>query len=132
MDSFSWFMTLVTSALDVTLQLSVMKQVMQLFIKALFEEQIGDMDYLQRKLPQHIQGWISAAVVRNISKKARIQWNSLLQAGVRLPGDIPRGEVGAVACFLVWIAGAEGSQHSKRFDTTSSDIYSPCHRSAID
>ena len=123
MGIFSWLMTIITSAMDATLGVSSMKQALSKFLTALFEEHLDGLEYLQRELPQHIQGWISAALVRNIIAKARVVWQSLLLSGVRLPGNIPDKDVPEIVRFLVWLTGAKGQRESKRFQTTSSDVF---------
>jgi hypothetical protein len=50
----SWFMTLVTSTLDATIQKSAMTLVMSSFLTTLFEEHVDALDYLQRKLPHYV------------------------------------------------------------------------------
>lgn len=92
MGIFSWFMTLITSALDATFQKSSMKLAMSSFLTVLFEEHVDGLDYVQRELPHHIQGWMSAAVVRNIVVKSRDVWQSTLEQKLRLPGYIPEGD----------------------------------------
>jgi hypothetical protein len=124
MSIFSWFMTIVTCAMDATLQLKSMNRAMSSFLTKLFEEHIDGLDYLQRELPQHIQGWVSAAVVRNITPKARNVWQSLLERKVRLPGWIPEEDVPELVNFLIWLAGARKQTWSRRFETTSSDVFS--------
>lgn len=122
MSSFSWFMTLIASALDATFQKNAMRTAMSNFLSALFEEHVDGLDYLRRELPYHIQGWISAAVVRNILGKARAVWKELLEDGTRLPGDIPGEDIAEIVRFLTWIAGAKQQPQSRRFETTSSDV----------
>ncbi|RYP41940.1 hypothetical protein DL767_000677 [Monosporascus sp. MG133] len=123
MNIFSWFMTIITSAMDATLQRSSIKQAMSSFLTALFKEHVDELDYLQRELPHHIQGWISAAVVRNIISQARTVWHRLLDRELRLPGDIPKEDVPEIVRFLVWLAGANKQKECKRFETTSSDVF---------
>jgi hypothetical protein len=123
MGIFSWFMTLITSALDATFQKNSMKLAMSSLLTVLFEEHVDGLDYIQRELPHHIQGWMSAAVVRNIVAKSRDVWQSTLEQKLRLPGYIPEGDINEVVRFLVWLAGAKGQTSSKRFDTTSSDVF---------
>lgn len=123
MGTFSWFMTLVTSALDATHQKSSMMLAMSNFLTNLFEDHVDALDYLQRELPHHVQGWMSAAVVRNITHKSRHVWQSALEQKLRLPGSIPDGEVHEIVRFLVWLTGAKDQTSSKQFGTTSSDVY---------
>ena len=123
MGIFSWYMTLTASVLDATFEIRSMKLAMSNFLTALFEEHVDGLDYLQRELPYHIQGWVSAGVVRNMVAKARSVWQELLEAKLRLPGDIPPGDVTEVVRFLVWLAGGKSQKESKGFDTTSSDVF---------
>ncbi|KAJ5657967.1 uncharacterized protein N7484_001616 [Penicillium longicatenatum] len=123
MGIFSWLMTIISSAMDATLGVSSMKQALSQFLTVLFEEHLDGLEFLQRELPQHIQGWVSAALVRNIIAKARTVWQSLLLSGVRLPGSIPDKDIPEIVRFLVWVAGAKGSRGSKLFKTTSSDVF---------
>lgn len=123
MDIFSWLMTLITSALDATLQISDMRTVMPSFLIALFEEHVDGLDYLLRELPQHIQGWMSAGVVRGIVKEARRIWDALLQRKRRLPGQIPGEEMEEIQRFLVWLTGAKGQKNTIKFETASTDVF---------
>ncbi|KAJ5909888.1 hypothetical protein N7504_004531 [Penicillium tannophilum] len=123
MGTFSWFMVLIISAMDATLQTSSMKKAARKFLTALFEEHVDELDYLQRELPQHIQGWVSAAVVRGTISRARVEWQNLLNCGRRLPGSIPDKDVPEIVRLLVWLAGAKGQRESKSFRTTSSDVF---------
>ncbi|KAH6680208.1 hypothetical protein B0J14DRAFT_578081 [Halenospora varia] len=123
MNTFSWLMTIVTGAMDATLQMNSIKQAMSSFLTALFEEHVDELDYLQRELPHHIQGWISAAVVRNIRSKARTIWHGLLDRKLTLPGDIPKEDVPEIVRFLIWLVGAKKQKECKRFETASSDVF---------
>ena len=64
MGTFSWFMTLCTSAIDAALGLSDTRRTMSSFLTALVKDQTDGTDYLQRELPQHIQGWMSTAIFK--------------------------------------------------------------------
>ncbi|KAF2809779.1 uncharacterized protein BDZ99DRAFT_571536 [Mytilinidion resinicola] len=123
MNIFSWFMTIITSAMDATLQKSSIKEAMSSFLTALFKEHVDELDFLQRELPHHIQGWISAAVVRSIISRARNVWHQLLNQKLRLAGDILKEDVPEIVRFLVWLAGAKKQKDCKRFETTSSDVF---------
>jgi hypothetical protein len=123
MSIFSWLMTIITSAMDATLQINSIKQAMLSFLTALFEEHLDELDYLQRELPHHIQGWVSAAVVRNIRSKARTVWHELLDRKLTLPGDIPKEDVPEIVRFLIWLVGAKKQKDYKWFETASSDVF---------
>ncbi|KAF2256116.1 hypothetical protein BU26DRAFT_557591 [Trematosphaeria pertusa] len=123
MGIFSWLMTIVVSGLDASLQVGDMRKVMSSFLTALFEEQVDGLDYLQRELPQHIQGWVSAAVVRNITRRARQEWATLLERKLRLPGMMPSEEKDEVVRFLIWLVGARKQKENRRFETASSDVF---------
>ena len=108
MGIFSWFMTLITTAIDTSFQKRCMNLAISGFLTALFEEHVDGLEYLQRELPLHIQGWMSAAVMRNIVTKSRAAWESTLEQKLRLPGYIPEGDIGEIVRFLVWLAGGQG------------------------
>jgi hypothetical protein len=123
MRTFSWLMTIITSALFATLQMNSTKQAISSFLTAIFEEHVDELDYLHRELSHHIHGWISAAVVRNISSKARTVWRELLDQELILPGNIPGEDVPEIVRFLVWLVGAKEQKEIKRFETASSDEF---------
>ena len=123
MPKFSWFMTLVMSGLDASLGLADLRRVTSRFLNFLFIEQIDDVDYIQRELPQHVQGWISAACVRNISTKARSEWAATAKRGPRPYGQIPSDDCQEVERLLIWLSGACGQKYQNSFETASSDVY---------
>jgi hypothetical protein len=122
MGSFSWFMTIVISALDAVLPKSAMKDAASQFLSQLFADQVDGLEFLERELPIHIQGWMSAGVVRDITAKARVVWYELLEEGKRLSGDIPAEDVPEIVRFLIWLAGAKDQKDSMLLTTASSDI----------
>ena len=123
MPKFSWFMTLVLSCLDASLQLADLRKVTTKFLMSLFAEHVDGVEYILRELPHHVQGWISAACVRNITAKARHEWFALAERRVRRHGYIPDDDCQEVGRLLIWLAGAGDQLHEKRFETASSDVY---------
>lgn len=123
MPKLSWFMVLVVSSLDAALQLADFRRVILRFLTTLLAEHLDSMDYVIRELPLHIQGWISAACVRNVSAKARSEWATLAERGVRNQGQIPSDDCPEVERLLIWLSGACGRLHERRFETASSDVY---------
>jgi hypothetical protein len=124
MGKFSWLMTLIVSGLDASLGVGDVYKVMAAFLTSLFQEQVDGLDYLLRELPQHIQGWISAACVRNILTRAREEWAILAARGEHFPGQIPSSDVAEIQQFLIWLVGARKQEHEKIFKTNSTDVFS--------
>ncbi|KAI4276215.1 MAG: hypothetical protein L6R38_005718 [Xanthoria sp. 2 TBL-2021] len=120
MDRFSWLMILLTAALDAAMQPSDQKKVLTRLLLKLFEDHGESAEFLQREANEHIQGWMSAACVRNISLKARDHWNMLGHQGKHQFGYIPEAESSAVIQFLTWLIQDE----SKAYSTASTDIFS--------
>jgi hypothetical protein len=127
MGSFSWLMTLIAAAMDATLSKTDIRTVTSQFLIALFEEHVDGLDYLQRELPQHIQGWMSAAAVRNLLTKSRTEWQSLLDRKLTLPGNIPSNDVPELVRFLTWVTGAKSQKGLRIFKTSSSDVICFAH-----
>ncbi|KAI9708606.1 MAG: hypothetical protein M1820_003824 [Bogoriella megaspora] len=123
MPKFSWFMMLVVSALDAALGLSDLRRMIPKFLTSLFAEHVDGLEYLLRELPQHLQGWLSAACVRNVISKARSEWNRLAKTNVREKGQIPSDDCLEVERLLIWLSGARGSYLDGKFETASSDVY---------
>ncbi|KAH0565506.1 hypothetical protein GP486_001100 [Trichoglossum hirsutum] len=124
MSKFSWLMTLIISGLDASMQLADVRKVMTTFLTALFQEQVDGLDYLLRELPQHIQGWMSAACVRNILTRAREEWATLAARGKHLPGQIPSADVEEIQQLLIWLVGARNQERERAFKTNSTDVFS--------
>lgn len=123
MSRFSWFMTLVISVLDSAIRLADFRKVTRRLVERLFSEHIDSLDYPLRELPHHIQGWMSSACVRNISAKARREWNASAERGQRRHGQIPSDDCMEVERLLIWLSGACGQQQEREFETASSDVY---------
>ena len=70
MGRFTWFMTLCTAALDAIMQKTAQRQVLTKFLNKLFEENPAGAVFLWHEPKQHIEGWMSAACVRNIADLA--------------------------------------------------------------
>lgn len=77
MGRFTWLMTLITAALDATMQKSTMHELLVRFLLRLFEEKKSEEEFLKNEAALHIQGWLSAACVRSIALKARNLWDTL-------------------------------------------------------
>jgi hypothetical protein len=120
MDRFTWFMTLCTAALDAAMPKTLQRQVLTKFLLKLFEENPTGADFLRHEAEQHIEGWMSAACVRNIALRARHIWEKLGKEGKHQPGYIPEAELDGVFHFLCWLVNGEDNL----FRTASTDILS--------
>ena len=119
MDKFTWFMTLVTAALDASLSSVGTRIVCTTLLGKLLESSDSGAEYLARELKQHVEGWMSAACVRNISKKARASWQEAARMGLHYPGSIPDTDYPDLIRFVLWLA--QGS--TKEYVTASSDTF---------
>ncbi|KAJ4286968.1 hypothetical protein N0V90_012848 [Kalmusia sp. IMI 367209] len=124
MNVFSWFMTIITSAMMAALSKGSMEDVLYSFLPALFTENVAALEFfLKAEFPQHIDGWISAATVRNMASRARTVWSNLLAQKLVLPGDILEGDLQELVRLLVWLAGGDNQEHCGLFETDSSDVF---------
>jgi hypothetical protein len=121
MNQFTWTMTVVTGCLDVAASSKLLQEVVVALTIRLFENKTADdiAQYLQYEIPQHIQGWRSAACAREMSKAAREKWAKLEKGNVHLPGFIPSNETEELVNFLHWLVGTKETS----FMTASSDIF---------
>ncbi|KAL8673942.1 MAG: hypothetical protein Q9168_001637 [Polycauliona sp. 1 TL-2023] len=120
MDRFTWLMTLLTAVLDAAMQPSDRKKVLVRLLLRLFEDHKESAEFLNREANEHIEGWMSAACVRGISKKARDHWNMLGHQGKHQHGYIPEAESSGIIQFLTWLI----QDQSKVYTTSSTDIFS--------
>lgn len=123
MPRFSWFTTLVVSTLDSSLKLADLREVTRRIVERLFTEHVDSVDYLLAELPHHIQGWMSATCVRNVSARARKEWNALAEQGKRQHGEIPSDDCLEVERVIIWLSGACEQLQERKFETASSDVY---------
>lgn len=118
MDAFTWFMLLLVGCLEATTSHSCCTTVVRGFLMELLGENPG-VEYLERELPVHIQGWSSAACVRNITHKAQSIWGRLGGEGRHLPGLIPDNEAKELIRLFKWVAA--GPHESRQYLTSSTD-----------
>jgi hypothetical protein len=121
MNQFTWAMTVVTCCLDVATSSKLLQEVVVALTIRLFENKTAkDIEqYLQYEIPQHIQGWRSAACAREMSRAAREKWAKQEKGRVHLPGFIPNNEAEELVNFLHWLVGTKETS----FLTASSDIF---------
>jgi hypothetical protein len=119
MGRFTWMMTLLTAALDATMQKSTMHELLVRFLLKLFEDNESGEEFLKNEAAQHIQGWLSAACVRSIALKARNVWDSLEKKEQHQPGYIPHAELDAIYHFLLWLVAGKDNVYR----TPSTDIF---------
>ncbi|KAF1353132.1 hypothetical protein BDV97DRAFT_366781 [Delphinella strobiligena] len=124
MDRWTWVMTLFTAAMDVAVNLTDMKKVLTKVLLTTFEESESGRDFIEREAPGHIEGWRSASCVRGISARARDIWAELASNRKHPPGNIPSSEAGHIVQFFMWLINGNGNKESKRFFTSSTDIFS--------
>lgn len=122
MNQFSWVMTIITCCLDVATSNALLRKVITALAIRMFENKAETdiKEYLQYEIPEHIQGWRSAACAREMSKKARIKWATLEAHQRRLPGYIPSNEAQELTQFLYWLVATKTAS----FSTASSDVFS--------
>ena len=122
MNQFSWIMTIITCCLDVASSNAFLKEIIVALAIRIFENKAETdiKEYLQYEIPEHIQGWRSAACAREMSKKARMKWAALEACQSRLPGYIPSNEAEEVTQFLYWLVATKTAS----FSTASSDVFS--------
>ncbi|KAF2182436.1 hypothetical protein K469DRAFT_690893 [Zopfia rhizophila CBS 207.26] len=120
MDRFTWLMTLLSAALDAAMKRSDQRQLLTRFLLKLFEDNEAGAEFLRHEAEYHIQGWMSAACVRNIALKARDVWQTLEKKGKHQPGFIPESELNGLFHFLHWLVCGE----EKQYQTASTDIFS--------
>jgi hypothetical protein len=121
MGRFTWLMTLITAALNSAMQKSTMHELLVRFLLKLFEDNKSGEDFLRNEAAQHIQGWLSAAVVRSIAFKAQNLWDSLGKNKQHPPGYIPHAELDAIHHFLLWLVA--GEKEDTIYRTPSTDIF---------
>jgi hypothetical protein len=119
MGRFTWLMTLITAALDATMQKSTMHELLVRFLLKLFEENRSGEEFLKNEAALHIQGWLSAACVRSIALKARNLWDDIEKREQHQPGYIPHAELDGVYHFLVWLVAGDHNVYR----TPSTDIF---------
>ena len=118
---FTWMMTIIVAGLDTSVSNVLLESIVVEFTSQLFHDSILDMEYLQHEIPQHINGWRSAAATRNMAPRARQIWDGLeSQAKHHLPGFIPANEKEDIVRFLIWLTIGK----TPEMTTTSSDVYS--------
>ena len=120
MDRFTWFMTFVVAALDAAISTSLLNEVISDLLTRLFSDSPLGLDFLERELRQHIQGWQSGACVRGILQQARALWSMFETEGLHYPGLAPHAEAPEIERFLGWLCGRDSE---KRFYTASSDVF---------
>ncbi|CAF9917529.1 MAG: hypothetical protein GOMPHAMPRED_001294 [Gomphillus americanus] len=132
LDSFSWFMTIVTTALSAALLDSAVESVITNYIVARVDHE--KTYFVVKTLPDHLAGWRSTSKARNIASFARARWERLGYDGLHLPGFAPAADAHEFEIFLTWLSGhsdvseipgAEGtsSTASDTFRTASSDVW---------
>lgn len=121
MGRFTWLMTLITAALNAAMQKSTMHELLVRFLLKLFEDNKSGEDFLKNEAAQHIEGWLSAAVVRSIAHKAQNLWDSLGTKEQHQPGYIPHAELDAIYHFLLWLVA--GKKEDNIYRTPSTDIF---------
>lgn len=89
-----------------------------MFLELLFRESPVGLEYLQREVNIHVQGWRSSACVRGMLHKAYDVWSSLERSGRHWPGAIPSGDFPELAQIFHWLVAGEHN----RFTTGSGDI----------
>ena len=118
---YTWVMTLIVAGLDVAVPNSAVRQIMIDYTAALFADTTLHSEYLQHEIPDHVSGWRSTAVIRNISQRARATWDNFeSRINHHLPGHIPRGEFAEIVRFLIWLTASQ----NQTFLTNSTDIFS--------
>ncbi|KAJ8611892.1 hypothetical protein MRB53_037688 [Persea americana] len=118
---FTWMMTLIVAALDASMSNSLLQTVIVDFSTQLFIDAVLATDYLQHEIPEHINGWRSAATTRSITFSARIIWENLeKQESHHLPGFIPANEHHEIVRFLLWLTKGD----EMTMTTNSSDVHS--------
>jgi hypothetical protein len=120
MDRFTWFMTFVVAALDAAVSTSLLNEVISDLLTRLFSDSLLGLEFLERELRQHIQGWQSGACVRGILQQARVVWSLFEAEGLHYPGLAPDAEAPEIERFLGWLCGRD-SENS--FYTASSDVF---------
>ena len=119
LDRFTWIMILVVGALDAAVCSRGLTKIVSAFLCKLFKESPIGMEYLQRELNRHIQGWRSSACVRGVLLKARSVWEVLGEEGQHWPGQMPEMEERELQNLLHWlVAGSDCT-----FLTASTDVY---------
>lgn len=121
MGRFTWLMTLITAALNASMQKSTMHELLVRFLLKLFEDNKSGEDFLRKEAAQHIEGWLSAAVVRSIAHTAQNRWDRLGAEEQHQPGYMPHAELDAIYQFLLWLV--TGKKEDNIYRTPSTDIF---------
>jgi hypothetical protein len=113
-------MTIIVTCLDAAMSSSDVKTIIVGIMMRLFQEEALNVEYLEHEIPQHVEGWRSTGITRNMVPKARHTWADLERKGSHLPGYIPSGDAEELVRFLYWLVVGV----AKTFSTASSDTFS--------
>ena len=117
---FTWFMTLTVAALEGAVYLKTLHKIILEFAMEIFKDKTSGLEFVQKEMVNHTQGWQSIACVRNISLVGRTAWERLAREGKHPPGQIPESDCGEIVRLLMWIAAGK----DREFLTSSTDTFS--------